>query len=232
VKCNLTSSRDRGIALILVMLIVLALGMMAGVFAYSIKLESKLANNTGSEVELEWLGRSGVEMTRWILVQQSRIPRDAGLHALNQFWAGGPGSYDDVDNPFIGLSLRDIPCGEGRFSLTIIDQERKINLNNVDPIVVDRALAMVGGNASDSSVIFNSIKDWTDSDDNPRAGGGTESDYYLTLDPPYLAKNGPMDDITELLKVRGLTPVTVLGRPRAKLRSGYWQRHAIADGAC
>ena len=36
--------------------------------------------------------------------------------------------------------------------------------------------------------------------------GGTESAYYQTLDPPYFAKNQPIDDLSELLLVRGVTP--------------------------
>src|SRR5262249_51215753 len=34
---------------------------------------------------------------------------------------------------------------------------------------------------------------------------GAESDYYQTLDPPYYAKNGPIDDLSELLLIRGIT---------------------------
>jgi hypothetical protein len=33
----------------------------------------------------------------------------------------------------------------------------------------------------------------------------------MGLDPPYLAKNGPIDDITELLKIKGVTPELFFG---------------------
>ena len=35
--------------------------MLAAVFAYSMKVETKLAQNAKSEEQLLWLGRSGVE---------------------------------------------------------------------------------------------------------------------------------------------------------------------------
>ena len=46
--------------------------------------------------------------------------------------------------------------------------------------------------------------DWIDPDNNQHVGGA-ESDYYESLDPPYQAKDGPMDDLSELLLVRGIT---------------------------
>ena len=42
-----------------------------------------------------------------------------------------------------------------------------------------------------------------ESGDNPRLAGA-KSDYYQRLDPPYYAKNAPMDDLSELLLVRGI----------------------------
>ncbi|MCW5556470.1 MAG: hypothetical protein KIT22_01280, partial [Verrucomicrobiae bacterium] len=58
---------ESGIALIIVLLTLFSLGVMAGIFAYAMKVETRLAANTTSSVELEWLGRSGVEIAKWIL---------------------------------------------------------------------------------------------------------------------------------------------------------------------
>ncbi|MBI3192749.1 MAG: hypothetical protein HYZ36_08795, partial [Pedosphaera parvula] len=62
-----TSHSRQGIALILVMMVIFVLGILAGGFAYSMKVETKLARNAGDESELEWLGRSGVELARYVL---------------------------------------------------------------------------------------------------------------------------------------------------------------------
>jgi general secretion pathway protein K len=35
---------------------------------------------------------------------------------------------------------------------------------------------------------------------------GAKSEYYQSLQPPYLAKNGPIDDMSELLLVKNITP--------------------------
>jgi competence ComEA-like helix-hairpin-helix protein len=41
--------------------------------------------------------------------------------------------------------------------------------------------------------------------------GGANSDYYMSLRPPYLARNGPFQTVRELLMVRGVTPALLLG---------------------
>jgi type II secretory pathway component PulK len=48
-----------------------------------------------------------------------------------------------------------------------------------------------------------SIRDWIDTDDNSRINGA-ESDFYEGLPRPYSAKNGPFDDVSELLLVHGV----------------------------
>jgi hypothetical protein len=63
----------------------------------------------------------------------------------------------------------------------------------------------MGVDPGESTPIINSILDWIDPDDVPRVQGA-ESDYYQGEDPPYNAKNGPIDDMCELLFVKGVTP--------------------------
>jgi len=71
--------------------------------------------------------------------------------------------------------------------------------------MLEQGLRLVGVDAGDFSAIGGSILDWIDADNNIHIGG-TESDYYQSLDPPYYAKNKPIDDLSELLLVRGITP--------------------------
>ena len=77
-------TKSNGIAIIIVMIAILVLSIMAAGFAYSMKVETKLAQNAENEEQLLWLGRSGVELARWVLAQE-KCPYDS----LNQIWAGG-----------------------------------------------------------------------------------------------------------------------------------------------
>lgn len=188
------------------MILVLAMAVMAGAFAYAMKVETRLAINTQSTPELEWYGRSGVEIARWILETQRRIPGEGGYDGLNQFWAGGPGAMDAVDNPFAGMNLQLVPIGEGSISVQITDLERRINLNTATEPLLELALQVIGAGAGDAALIASSIADWRDRDDLEHLKGGAEKAYYAGLTPPYVPKDGPFDDVSELLRVRGVYP--------------------------
>ena len=68
---------------------------------------------------------------------------------------------------------------------------------------MQKALTLVGVDGSEIPTISSSILDWIDPDDVTRINGA-ESDYYQTLDPPYYAKNKPIDDLSELLLIQGI----------------------------
>jgi general secretion pathway protein K len=189
---------SRGIAIIVALIAVLVLSALAAGFALSMKVETRLAFNANSETQLYWLGRSGVELARWVLAQE-KCPYDS----LNQIWAGGPGSDCETNGPLAGLSLDHYPVGGGTVSVKIVDLERKANINTASGLEIQQALTVMGVDANDISVVSDSIQDWIDSDDLPRVAGA-ESDYYQGLDPPYYAKNAPIDDLSELLHVRGI----------------------------
>lgn len=88
-----------------------------------------------------------------------------------------------------------------------------MNINSVyrNPALMDQALSMAGADATDASVISAAILDWVDRDDIPQAANGAERDYYLSLPQPIEAKNGVIDDLRELLQVRGVTPAIFWG---------------------
>jgi len=203
-KISLRPKPD-GIAIFIVLVSILILGGMAGVFAYNMRVETQLAMNSNNETEMEWLARSGVELAEYTLGQEMSTPGPGQRYdALNQKWAGGEG---DTNDAMTSINLTDVPLGHGKFSVTITDTERKININTAanNEALMTQALILIGADASEIPTIIASIQDWIDRDDDTKMNGA-ESDYYHTLDPPYAAKNGPIDDLSELLLVKGVTP--------------------------
>jgi general secretion pathway protein K len=199
------AQKPRGIALMIVMIAIFVLSVIAGAFAYAMKVETKLAMNAGNDDTLLWLGRSGVELARYALAMRHSIPGEPPYDALNQQWAGGPGSFGSSNSPLAEISLANYQVGAGTVSIKITDLERKANINMADQAQLQQGLTLVGVDASEIDSISSSILDWIDPDDQTHMNG-TESDYYQTLNPPYFAKNKPMDDMSELLFVRGVTP--------------------------
>jgi general secretion pathway protein K len=193
------------------MVFIIGLSVLAGGFAYSMKVELRLARNASVESDLEWLGRSGVEYAKYVLALQKFVPNEGGYDALNQKWAGGPGGIGGLTNPLMAdITLEGLQLGGGTFSVKIRDLERKVNLNLVDPGLIQQALIVMGVDAAELPTISDSILDWMDKDDDPHLNGA-ESSYYLGLKPAYVAKDGPFDDVSELLLVKGITPAMYWG---------------------
>jgi len=207
---------SRGIALIIVMLVVVVLSTLAAGFAFSMKVETRLARNCTFDQDMQWLGWSGVELARYVLGQQLSIPFEGGYDALNQKWAGGPGGTNDL---LAEISLTDNRLGPGSYSVRIIDLERKVNINYASRDLLQRACELQGLDMLGSLRVVDAIEDWRDPNPDPLIDGA-ESDYYLSLPKPYAAKDGPLDDLSELLLVRGVTAGLYWG-PRAA-SGGAW----------
>lgn len=207
-RVEFSPANQTGVALIVVLIVIAVLGLLAGGFAYSMRVETKLAGNTSFEGDLEWLGRSGVELARYVLVQHLNVHNEP-WDSLNQKWAGGPLGTNEVLEM---ISLENNQLGLGTFSVRIVDAERKFNINLVGPnnlYPLQQALLMVGADPGDISTITESFIDWTDPNDEPYLGGSESQEYLTAPNPgyaPYMAKNGPLDDLSELLLVRGITP--------------------------
>jgi general secretion pathway protein K len=203
-------SRRSGIALIMVLLVIVMLGILAGGFAYSMKVETTLARRASFDPEMEWLGRSGVELACYVLGQGS-VGIAASYDALNQKWAGGTGDTNSVVSE---IPLDNYPLGNGVLSIKIIDLDRKFNINVADEVILRQALILVGVDAAATPAIVDSILDWRDPDSARHPMGAEADDYSSTPNfgyPPYFAKDGPIDDLTELLLVRGVTPAMFWG---------------------
>jgi len=203
---RMVAHRQQGVALIIVMVTIFVLAALAGGFALSMKVETKLARNANCDSELEWIGRSGVELACYILAEQLNIASEP-FDSLNQKWAGGPGSYTSSNSPLAEISLTDHILGNGTYDIKITDLERKFNIN-ADALggarVLEQVFIQMGVDAGEYPAIMAAIQDWVDPDDDAHIGGA-ESGYYQSLNPPYLAKNGPIDDILELQLIKGVT---------------------------
>ncbi len=182
----------RGIALIIVMICIAVLAILAAGFAYSMKVETRLAMNTNAEGDMLAIGIGSIHKAVALLnLKDPSEPFDA----LNQKWAGGPGS--SMTSNLLAVVTLDP-------NTKIVDMERRANINMADERLLNQAMTLIGVDAADSGPITSSILDWIDPDKNEHPNG-TETEYYETLDPPYKSKDAPVDDLTELLLVRGVS---------------------------
>jgi general secretion pathway protein K len=217
-----------GIALIVVMIAIVVFSILAAAFAFSMKVETRLAQKADNEQQLLWLGRSGVEYARWILSQEASIPSEP-YDSLNQIWAGGPGGPGETNSVLAGISLDNFPVGDGTISIKITDLERKANINTASAQMLQQTLTLMGADADSISVVSDSIQDWRSPPAPPRVAGA-ENDYYQSLSPPYYAKNAPIDDLSELLLVKGVTPEMYWGTSATNHSPANFQHPKLGFG--
>src|ERR1017187_9385922 len=208
--------KKRGFAVIIALVAVTVLTLLAGAFAYAMKVETRLAANANNDEEFYWIGRGGVDRACWWLALEGGQP----FRSTFQYWHHGPGDGPETNGPLAFESLDNFPVGPGTVSLSMTELESKININSALAPLLQQVLTAQNADASSISVVTDSILDWIDPDDATRPAGA-ESDYYLGLTPSYNAKNAPIDTLDEHLLVKGVTRDMFNGGSSAPSRTPF-----------
>jgi type II secretory pathway component PulK len=149
------------------------------------------------------IGAAGTVLER----TQALYNAKSGLaHARALLMSDDPAT-DSLEEDWATLIQQPIELDNGQAQVLILDSSSRLNLNAATR---DMLLRLPGATED----IVDAIIDWRDSDSEPLPLGA-ESDYYLTLDPPYEAKNMPFHSLDELLLVRGVTPQIFYGDEQA-----------------
>jgi len=212
------AKNENGIALLAVLWLIVLLMALASDFAFSMKTEVNATRNYKNDIEAYFLAKSGVNLAL------AEIIRPALYHSKKQdlgFIIGMPLEIQEGAQPAEGgeneepsyeePNREDIEIGSGTVSYTIEDENGKIDINHASRVTLVKVLAQAGVPiGQERDIIADSILDWIDPNDTHRLNGA-ESDYYKTLNPPYRAKNGPLETIEEMLKIKGITPELFYG---------------------
>jgi len=191
----------RGIALILVIMVVSILTAVTLEMNRSSRAEIYDAANLGDSVRLLYIAKSGFNAGVGLLL----LDRN-NFDALSEDWA---------DTDLIAAKSKTL-FRDGHFEVPIEDESGKIQINRLvtgaafnEDIrgLMTRLLMLPEFGLEERQVgeILEAVKDWIDKDDETTGTGGAESAYYRTLEQPYAVKNGPLDCIEELLMIKGVT---------------------------
>lgn len=183
-------TREQGVAIVLAMGVVAFAAMAAVAIMISQSTWSRQAELNVNHVQAQAVLQAGADWARAVLSDDRRI---SSVDHLGEPWA---------------LKLPPMQVESGELSGHIEDQQGKFNLNN---LVTEgkinlaqlahfrRLLAILGL----PDKLADALADWIDDDDQPQPQAGAEDEYYLALNPPYLAANRPLIDVGELALVRG-----------------------------
>jgi general secretion pathway protein K len=210
---------ERGIALLATLLAVSLMTMLVVEFTTSAALGYRAAANQADELRAYYLARSGIQVGLAVLVQDSLSKTHARylFDSLDQVWA---------------QPTAPIAVAGGRVSLSIVDEERKLDINslfNQQKREPDQQFAAIFtrllSNLGLSPALVPIVIDWLDPD-SIESDGGAEADYYLHLLPPYEPRNGPMPTIGDLRMLKGMDDATFM------LLSRYLTTMEAGTGSC
>ncbi|MFH1304252.1 MAG: hypothetical protein ABIK07_24630 [Planctomycetota bacterium] len=204
-----------GSTLLVVLVVVVMLSLGAYTFSELMIVEMEATNVYGRSIQSRELALSGIELAAAFVGDRSEIDGWNSYHNPEQFQNINllPGDITRTSGYFsvIAPVVTDAQSKTVRFGL--MNESGKLNLNILateEEVEEGDAVARLMNIPNMTEDIAAAILDWIDDDDETRTYGA-ESDYYITLESPYSAKNGPLESLDELLLVRDITPELLYG---------------------
>ncbi len=193
---------ERGMALLAALMGIALMTIIVMDLTASTMLGYRSAANQANELRADYLARSGVNIGLALLVQHTsqEIQTNQQVDGLSQAWA---------------IPYGPIPVGGGFASVSIQDEDRKLNINQLINVqnggqnpafepVLEKLFVLIGVSLD----VIPAIIDWLDPDSIPDGPTGAEADFYMRLMPPYAPRNGPMPSIGDLRMIRGIDDPT------------------------
>jgi len=196
--------RERGMALLIVLLVVTLLSVLLVEFAFSTLVELRLTETFRDSTQAYYLAKGGINAGS-MLLKEDRNQYDAH----SELWGQGFSNYPVGDGGFITIRISDLA---GKLAIN-----RLVDGNNPQTVMVDRFYRLFSplglDRQADPAELTAALIDWLDSGDETyrqlRVDGqeiavtGAESAYYQGLPRPYSSKNGPLHSLEELALVKG-----------------------------
>ncbi|MCB1823167.1 MAG: general secretion pathway protein GspK, partial [Candidatus Competibacteraceae bacterium] len=173
-------ARENGMVLVIVLWIMTLLAVMAGGFAYSMRIETRLATGTVERTQARALAEAGIAYA--LLWQLDR-------EAQKQWPPNG--------------DWREWSFGGGRLRIQVVDAGGLVNLNTANSELLKALLSAAGVDPQDQDRLADAIQDWRDPDDQPLPHGAESGDYRAVGRPG--PKNAPFESVEELGEVLGMT---------------------------
>jgi len=199
------------VILLLVILILALISVLVLSWAQEWRTELRLAANFREAYQCRRLAEGGVYyalgklLETKILESAANLPSGSAAEAaanLRTAWRGGQEPHE----------LR-LPGGTA--VVRVEDEGGKLNVNYAKEELLVNLFTQLEFSPAQVRTMVDSLQDWRSKGDQPRAYGA-KSGYYLNLEPPYVARNGPLEAVEELAWVRGF------GQGHLASRLGEW----------
>jgi general secretion pathway protein K len=184
-------SRQRGMAIVLAMLVLALAAIAASGFVFRTAMEWRKFENASTLSQARWVLRAAEKWASAVLRDDAR---QTSVDHHDELWAR---DLPAVDSEGYALSGR------------VEDQDGRFNINNLvrDGVAEPGQLAVFRRllTALDmDDALAGMIADWLDADDTVFGDNRSEAALYLTQSPVLLPANRPLASLDELIRVRGM----------------------------
>ncbi|MHC4243901.1 MAG: helix-hairpin-helix domain-containing protein [Planctomycetota bacterium] len=181
-----TKGNNKGLVLVTVLWVIVVLMVIVSVLGRQNRLDTKVCRARLEGVRCKWASRAGIEKAIGVLNEDTRES-----DCLIDLWSDNEEDFNDI-------YLQN--CW---FTVRVVDEASKLNINTATKGQLLALPEML-------EEIADAIIDWRDDNDTPSTGG-VESGYYENLQYGYMARNGPLRTIRELLLVKDVTDQLFFG---------------------
>jgi general secretion pathway protein K len=206
-SCAQRMARQRGVALIIALILVALATILASKLTFDGFLERRRAIGVLAAEQALHFGLGAEALAADVLAQDAQNTKQTTLAGP---WAQPTQPLpitpqDDPEGEPIGTLQGQLEDMEGRFNLNslgnvITDAKLQKTVQNPQPLAqFQRLLASVGVEPKWAAI----ARDWIDSDDIPGSPDGAEDQIYTSQTPPYRTGNWPMMSPTELMNLPG-----------------------------
>jgi general secretion pathway protein K len=197
--------RSRGMALLVVLLILSVMVIIASNMSGRLQLELRRTANLSTGKQAWWYAISTEALVSKILAQDFKD--DPKVVSLSQYWARKDVIFPVEDGTLKG-EVRDLQSCFNLNSLSVGQQGDSGDdlANQPYPVKVFRTLlTLLEIDEYEATQLTDAVRDWTDSDTVLVSSYGAEDAYYEGLSQPYLPANQKMLGVDELRAVRGVS---------------------------
>lgn len=173
---------QRGMALVIVLLLIVLLGVIATGHASNVHSETRLAMRHIESAKARTLAEAGVQRAIVSLLLQN----------------------SDSDWPVNG-TLQRLDIDGREISIAIRDATGLVDLNAADAGLLGALLATAGGDPLQQEALVDSILDWRDPDDFTHLHGAEDADYSAA-GLTWTARDASFSSVDELRYIIGMTP--------------------------
>ncbi len=187
---------QRGLALITALLVVAIVAAIAAYLSLNQEVWIRQVENLADRAQADKVRDGALQLALKVLEDNAK--QNNPTDDLTQQWA---------------RTFPPMPVANGSVAVKIYDAQARFNLNNLlrgttpsqpDIAIFQNLLRSLGINPS----VIDALLDWI-GPPGPARPDGAESDYYLTLTPPYRDANQPLQSVEELRLIRGFDAKSV-----------------------